>query len=364
MNVKDLKLSPGQWLVLLQRYGVDAASLTGHGAPCPMCGGSDRFTYDNKCGRGDWICRQCDNGEPQAGDGLALICKFTGMKFGALMQELSGGSLNDLKSTVYLPAAPKPKHRADRAFIEHRLTKLWGGAHQLSEGDLVTRYLAERIPGLNVSGSESLRLGMLEYWHDKKLLGSWPGIVARFELPDGRLGTLHRTFLERSAPQKARIVSSDGEILDVKRNDKTLNPLDGGAVRLMDPVNGEVGVAEGLETAYAAHMLFKVPTWYCLNSGLLTKFQVPDGLNIRTVHIFMDFDDVDPKTKKSPGVHAGNSLAKRLRSEGYTVLLHRPRLRGTDFVDEWKAKCHATDAVTRSVPAQFHGSPEVRRAVV
>ena len=364
MNVKDPRLSPGQWLVLLQRYGVAATSLTGRGVPCPMCGGNDRFTYDNKCGRGDWICRQCDDGEPQAGDGFALICKVTGMKFGELMHQLSGGSMNDLKSLVSLPDAPKPKRQVDRAYVENRLSKMWEGAHCLSGDDLVTRYLVGRIPGLKVPASSLLRMGMLEYWHEKKLLGSWPGVLARFELPDGRLGTLHRTFLERSTPMKARIVSSDGEILDNKRNDLTLNPLAGGAVRLMNPVDGEIGVAEGLETAYAAHMMFGVPTWYCLNRVLLEKFQVPDGLDIRTVHIFIDFDQIDPKTRKSPGVVAGNVLAKRLRSEGYTVLLHRPRQRGTDFADEWEAKCLATDAVKRLVPTRSQCSSEVRRAVV
>jgi putative DNA primase/helicase len=176
---------------------------------------------------------------------------------------------------------------------------------------------------------------MLEYRHQKKAVGSWPGIIARYELPDGRLGTLHRTFLERSKPAKAMILSCDGEILEPKLNDMTLNPLAGGAVRLMDPVNGEIGVAEGLETACAAFMLFGVPVWYCLNRVLLQQFVVPEGFGIRVVHIFVDFDNVDPKTGKSPGVSAGIELAKRLRADGYTAIIHRPRARGTDFADEW-----------------------------
>jgi putative DNA primase/helicase len=140
--------------------------------------------------------------------------------------------------------------------------------------------------------------------------------------------------------------SPDGEILDVKKNDLTLNALNGGAVRLMDPVDGEIGVAEGLETAYAAHMLFGVPVWNCLNRVLLADFVVPEGLGIRTVHIFADFDEVDPKTKASPGMQASLVLSKRLRSEGFTVLLHRPKKRGTDFADEWLAR--SSVAVTQA----------------
>lgn len=191
-------------------------------------------------------------------------------------------------------------------------------------------------------------MGMLDYWHDKKVIGQWPGIIARFTLPDGRLGTLHRTFLERSKPVKASIVTNDGEILPAKLNDVTLHKLNGGAVRLMDPVDGEIGVAEGLETAYAAHMLFGVPVWYCLNRVLLADFVVPEGLGIRVVHIYADFDAVDPRTGKSPGVDAALQLAKRLRAEGYTPMVHRPKKRETDFADEWCAS-HRAHAPTSAV---------------
>ncbi|MFM0395153.1 hypothetical protein [Paraburkholderia phytofirmans] len=71
-------------------------------------------------------------------------------------------------------------------------------------------------------------------------------------------------------------------------NDVTLHKLNGGAVRLMDPVNGEIGVGEGLETVLGAYMKFRVPVWYCLNRALLSDFVVPEGLGIRVVHIFAD----------------------------------------------------------------------------
>jgi putative DNA primase/helicase len=344
MNVKDIKLAPAQWLSLLQSYGVPESALTGKPAPCPVpnCGGTDRFTYDNKRGRGDWVCRKCNNGAPMAGDGFQLICRVAGISFFQLMRELEGGSLDSARTratSTPRSAAPTVKRKPDRAYVESRLTSMWDRAKPLAVGDLAMRYLQARVPGLTARPSTALRLGMLEYRYEKKIvLGTWPGILARFELPDGRLGTLHRTFLERSKPAKATVISPHGEILDSKLNDLTLNPLAGGAVRLMEPVDGEIGVAEGLETTYAAHMLFGVPMWYCLNRVHLAQFVVPEGLGIRVVHIFVDFDEVDPKTGKSPGVDAGIALAKRLRAEGYTAIVHRPKKRGTDFADEWGAR--------------------------
>jgi putative DNA primase/helicase len=53
------------------------------------------------------------------------------------------------------------------------------------------------------------------------------------------------------------------------------------------------------------------------------------------VHIFMDFDEIDPRTRKSPGVAAALQLATRLRADGYRVVLHRPKRRGHDFCTEW-----------------------------
>ena len=105
MNVRTVKLSPEQWVALLQKYGVPASSLTGKGAPCPICGGNDRFTYDNNRGRGDWVCRKCNDGDSKAGDGFELICKAGGITFRELMIELEGGSLADARAVPSGPLA-------------------------------------------------------------------------------------------------------------------------------------------------------------------------------------------------------------------------------------------------------------------
>ena len=342
-KLKEFALSPEAWISTLMSYGISADCLTGNASSCPVCGGDDRFTYDNKSGRGDWICRKCNDGYPMAGDGLQLIARANRIGLYRLMRQLDGGTPPPSRAPL-TSTAPAPKRKADPAFVAKRLDGMWSNARPQAVGDLSMRYLQERVPGLTAGPSPALRLGMLEYRHDKKVIGKWPGIAARFELPDGRLGTLHRTFLDPVKPAKATIVSPDGEILDAKLNDMTLNPLAGGAVRLMAPVDGEIGVGEGLETVYGAHMDSGVPVWNCLNRVLLSKFVVPEGLGIKVVHIFMDFDDIDPRTRQSPGVSAGLVLAKRLRAEGYTVVPHRPKLRGTDFADQWKSRWMAANA--------------------
>ncbi|RWA55733.1 DNA primase [Cupriavidus sp. UYMSc13B] len=200
------------------------------------------------------------------------------------------------------------------------------------------RYLAARVPGLRAPRPKALRLAVQDYWYENELLGRYPTIVAQFTLPDGRMATVHRTSLDPELPAKATVLTRHGEILPVKRNDVSALPLAGGAVRLMQPRHGEIGVAEGLENAYAAYMLFGVPAWNCLNRVLLRQFVVPQDLGIHTVHIFADFDRIDPKTGKSPGMADALALQKRLRAEGLKTVMHRPKVRGTDFCDQWRTE--------------------------
>lgn len=59
----------GQWPFILARLDISVPDAPGRHAPCPACGGKDRFRFDDN-GRGSHICNQCG-----AGDGLDLIQK-------------------------------------------------------------------------------------------------------------------------------------------------------------------------------------------------------------------------------------------------------------------------------------------------
>nr|WP_253700458.1 primase-helicase zinc-binding domain-containing protein [Cupriavidus pauculus] len=358
MKLKDLSVivaswESRQWDAFIAEY-LAAGVLTdafwsGRPCPCPICGGKDRFTYTRNRHRGDWVCRKCNNGSPAGGDGLELVRRYTNMSYSELKRRLNGaGSPEPLPLDVRPAPTRKP---LDSVAKLRRIEKQWAKAATLSPGDHAMRYLAARVPGLRAPRPQSLRLAVQEYWHDKQLIGRYPTIVAQFTLPDGRMATLHRTSLDPERPEKATVISQDGEILPSKRNDVSARPPAGGAVRLMAPRNGELGIAEGLETAYAAYMQFGVPTWYCLNRVLLSQFVVPAGLGIETVHIFADFDAVDVKTGKSPGVADALMLQKRLRQAGYKVVLHRPKVRGTDFCDEWRTTYQLRQLYAQAIPA-------------
>ncbi|HCK3133818.1 TPA: DUF927 domain-containing protein [Salmonella enterica subsp. enterica serovar Ruiru] len=59
----------GNWPYVLAGLSINVPDSSRRHAPCPACGGTDRFRFDDN-GRGSFICNQCG-----AGDGLDLIKK-------------------------------------------------------------------------------------------------------------------------------------------------------------------------------------------------------------------------------------------------------------------------------------------------
>lgn len=80
MNVTEtVKQACGHWPRILPELGVKV--IKNRHQACPVCGGSDRFRFDDKEGRGTWFCNQCG-----AGDGLKLVEKV----FGVTASEAAG----------------------------------------------------------------------------------------------------------------------------------------------------------------------------------------------------------------------------------------------------------------------------------
>ena len=70
MNIKDIAIiANGRWESTFNSLGVTLPENKKHG-PCPICGGKDRFRFDDKEGRGTFYCNHCG-----AGDGFTLTSK-------------------------------------------------------------------------------------------------------------------------------------------------------------------------------------------------------------------------------------------------------------------------------------------------
>jgi putative DNA primase/helicase len=100
---------------------------------------------------------------------------------------------------------------------------------------------------------------------------------------------------------------------------------DGCAVRLA-PAKAIMGIAEGIETAIAASVKFKMPVWSAINATMLAKWIPPE--EVEEVHVFGDND------AKFAGQAAAYALASRLAGRmGLRVQVHIPERVGTDWAD-------------------------------
>ncbi len=119
MNVTEIvKQACGHWPRILPALGVKV--LKNRHQPCPVCGGSDRFRFDDREGRGTWFCNQCG-----AGDGLKLVEKVFGISASEAAQKVNPltGSLPPVAAQT-LSEAEQAETAASRAAASRFATSL------------------------------------------------------------------------------------------------------------------------------------------------------------------------------------------------------------------------------------------------
>ena len=255
----------GRWAAILPTFGLPVARLNGKHGPCPICGqGKDRFRFDDKEGRGTWFCSQCG-----AGDGITFVQMMRGVDFRGAA-ELIKPLIDAVPARTTAPAISEDDKRRWR-------NEAWAGARSVDVDDPVGRFLQARAGVLTYPAVLRCHPA-LDHRDDDGRTTRHPAMVAIVTAPDGKPANLHRTYL-----------TVDGSKADVAEP-RRMMPGDiptGSAIRLA-PVAEELGIAEGIETAFAAAALFGIPTWAAVNAGMLAKWVPP--AKVRRVVIFGDND--------------------------------------------------------------------------
>lgn len=309
-HVKTYEAARGKWRGILLELGMPAEALTGKHVPCPMCGGDDRFRWDNKDQRGTFICNSCG-----AGDGLNLALKFTGREYRDVCDRIDA-IVGNLKPD----AAPRPAMTQDDR--RDMLRRVYAATKPVQPGDLAHTYLATR--GVDeMIYPDALRFGPAITDGDGGIRPCMVAMVGVHGVLDAkgrqRYETMHRTFLKPDGSGKAEMESP-----------RKLMPgdvPDGACVMLSRYTGGPLGIAEGIETAMSATALHGIPTWAALTAGLMAKWRPPVGCD--EVHIFADHD------RKFGGQSAAYQLAHRLACNGISATVHVPETPGSDFNDIW-----------------------------
>lgn len=317
---KTKDAAKGLWRGILMAMGVPGEALKNRHGPCPVCGGKDRFRWDNKDGQGTFICSHCGSG-----DGLKLAMLFTGRSFIEVAPEIDRIIRNERIS----PDKPAPTYSPDQ--VRQWLREVAAQTVRITPGDVVDRYLHSRGIG-DTTYPKALRYAAKLPTGDG---GLFPAMVATVRAPDGSNATLHRTFLRPDGSGKA----------DLGERARMLMPGDvpeGSAVRLCDDWSGGVlGIAEGIETAMSAARLFEMPVWAGINTSLMRKFEPPEGCT--ELVVFADND------ANFAGLSAAYQLAYRIACDNrrqIDVTVRCPDQVGWDWNDVLMARLGAEQRVT------------------
>ncbi|HBW1745171.1 DUF927 domain-containing protein [Klebsiella pneumoniae] len=221
-----------RWPTVLAGLHIDVPDSPRRHAPCPACGGSDRFRFDDG-GRGSFICNQCG-----AGDGLDLIkrvnnCDTT--EAARMAADVLGIDYRTVKQ--------------DEATASQRREQMKAESQQ-REQERQRRKLAEieQRRGLFVSHwqglAETAFEGESEYLMNKGLVGfNFP------VLPDGSL--LLGLVNESGAVTAAQTITPQGEKRLLAGSAKR------GAYHAVNAADApqSVLIAEGLATALSVHLI-------------------------------------------------------------------------------------------------------------
>ncbi|MES2625927.1 MAG: primase-helicase zinc-binding domain-containing protein [Pseudomonadota bacterium] len=293
--MKTAEAARGKWAGILINFGLDESFLKDRHGPCPLCGGTNRFRFDNKDGNGSWICNQCG-----AGSGIKLLMDFKGWDF-----KTAAAEIDKIVGNVQVSAAIRASDPARR--IKLITDRLQG----------CSEHVRQYLIGRNLKPCKGIKSARVEYYDDGVLQGDYDCMVLPIQNRAGAVISYHITYLQNA--QKASVRSPK----------KMLPPsesMQGAAIRLTD-IYPVIGLAEGIETALAVMETYKIPCWAASCANMMETFQPPEG--VTSVLIYADND------LNFTGQKAAYVLANRLAIQGLTTGVFIPNEVG-DFADTMK----------------------------
>lgn len=291
----------GHWKEILPEMGIESRYLTRKHGPCPICGGNDRFRWDNRNDEGTYVCTQCGSG-----DGFTLLERITGQSFKQLADKVEQmlGHSNKYQG---------PSGDIEELRQREKMREQWTQAIPIADVSPVAKYLRARL------GGGAFRYDFLKeatsVFHptDGK---RYPAMIAKIAGHHDRAVNIHITYLTRDGTKAP--VSPAKRVMAGKLPD-------GCAIRLM-PAAEIMGVAEGIETALSASLLFDIPVWACVNGSLLSKWRPPGE-----AHEIVVFGDNDLNfTGQAKAYELANRLEVQFRRRAKVMV---PPKVGTDWND-------------------------------
>ncbi|WP_446890710.1 primase-helicase zinc-binding domain-containing protein [Aeromonas veronii] len=229
----------GQWREILTANGIKLPEPKKHG-PCPICmAGKDRFRFDDKEGRGTWVCNQCG-----AGDGLSLYQQATGQSMSEVIRSLAS----------YLGLSGSMS-AADHARIEKQRQKAAKAAEQQKAKEARQREAAAALAQRMELEAVGCMAEQVPYLARKGLSGFGVEVLAR-DYGHHKAGSLLVVLFNiEGVTTSAEIIDSEGRKMALAGGQKK------GAAAYIEPFDGlpedaeHVGVVEGYATGLSVRAI-------------------------------------------------------------------------------------------------------------
>lgn len=135
----------GRWPgILAALAGLSDQQLTDRHQPCPLCGGEDRYRFDDRDGNGTWFCNRCGgkNQAGGAGNGMDMLMRRNGWDYATAAKRL------EEHLGISRPARPAPARPAQGPPVQG------SEAHwRYSDTFVVARFPGKKIRPLSWNGS-------------------------------------------------------------------------------------------------------------------------------------------------------------------------------------------------------------------
>lgn len=284
---KTLEQAIGRWHEILPHFGVSPRILNKKHHPCPMCGGKDRFRYIDTNGLGSYYCNQC-----AGGTGIQLAQKMSGLDFKQAAAKID---------TILGDAQPIVPQKDDERASRKAMKEAWESAVTPTANSSVGLYLESRLH---------------RFWKSDAIRQSGNNMIARVSDANDRGVNMHLTYLTAYGKK--------ADVTPQKRVMRGTLPA-GCAIRLWEP-REVMGIAEGIETAMSAAILFHMPVWAAVSGIMLSKWEPP--AIAKKIVVFGDND------LSFTGQAKAYELAQRLSvKSGLEVNVEIPTAPGTDWND-------------------------------
>jgi hypothetical protein len=282
MSARDIAIANARAVPIedeVARRGIDlkrdGRELTG---PCPLCGGSDRFSVNTR--KQCWNCRRCKP-EDIAGDVIGFVMWHDDCGFVQAVETLTG---NDRPPPARRREAHKQR-RHDSGYWRSIWAETVGPA-----GTPVETYLARRPGGL------ALPPDCIDVrFHPRCPFGKdgagrtiyTPAMVALVRnIISNKPQAIHRTAIDLRGNKRAEL-GDNGRM--------SLGPTKGGAVKLTpdEHVTIGLGIGEGLESTLSLRRLPEwkdSPVWSVLFDGGIKEFPVLPGIEALVVAVDHDLN--------------------------------------------------------------------------